>query len=55
MAWREARSYERAASGALARVEVWGVLPDGDLVVRVENLKGFGTGGKGFQVLRVKR
>ncbi|WP_233612264.1 sialidase family protein [Corallococcus sp. AB045] len=53
--WREARSYERATSGVLARAEVWGVLPGGDLVVRAENLKGFGTGGKGFQVLRVKR
>ncbi|WP_233613394.1 MULTISPECIES: WD40/YVTN/BNR-like repeat-containing protein [Corallococcus] len=55
VAWTEARSYERATSGVLARAEVWGVLPGGDLVVRTENLKGFGTGGKGFQVLRVKR
>ncbi|RYZ42195.1 MAG: exo-alpha-sialidase [Myxococcaceae bacterium] len=53
--WREARRYERAASTALARADVWGVLASGDLVVRVENLKGFGAGGKGFQVLRVKR
>ncbi|MBZ4371990.1 exo-alpha-sialidase [Corallococcus sp. AS-1-6] len=55
VAWMEARGYERATSGVLARVEVWGVLPGGDLVVRAENLKGFGAGGKGFQVLRVKR
>ncbi|WP_253908883.1 WD40/YVTN/BNR-like repeat-containing protein [Corallococcus exiguus] len=55
VAWMEARRYERATSGVLARAEVWGVLPGGDLVVRAENLKGFGTGGKGFQVLRVKR
>ncbi|RKG72317.1 WD40/YVTN/BNR-like repeat-containing protein, partial [Corallococcus terminator] len=53
--WREARRYERAASTALARADVWGVLASGDLVVRAENLKGFGAGGKGFQVLRVKR
>ncbi|WP_227027591.1 WD40/YVTN/BNR-like repeat-containing protein [Corallococcus soli] len=53
--WREARRYTRSASTALARVEVRGVLPSGDLVVRVENLEGFGAGGKGFQVLRVRR
>ncbi|RKH44449.1 exo-alpha-sialidase [Corallococcus sp. AB050B] len=53
--WVEARKYERATSGVLARAEVWGELPNGDLVVRADNLKGFGTGGKGFQVLRVKR
>ncbi|MFB1480224.1 exo-alpha-sialidase [Corallococcus sp. RDP092CA] len=55
VAWTEARRYERATSGVLARAEVWGVLANGDLVVRAENLKGFGAGGKGFQVLRVKR
>ncbi|NOK23335.1 WD40/YVTN/BNR-like repeat-containing protein [Corallococcus carmarthensis] len=55
VAWLEARRFERATSTSLARAEVWGVLPNGDLVVRAENLKGFGTGGKGFQVLRVKR
>ncbi|RKH24291.1 exo-alpha-sialidase, partial [Corallococcus sp. CA031C] len=53
--WREARRYERGSSTDLARADVWGVLASGDLVVRAENLKGFGVGGKGFQVLRVKR
>jgi hypothetical protein len=53
--WKESRRYERAGSASMARADLWGVLPSGDLVVRAENLKGFGTGGKGFQVLRVKR
>lgn len=54
-AWTEARRYERVSSTSLARADVWGVLPSGELVVRAENLKGFGPGGKGFQVLRVQR
>ncbi|RKH28966.1 WD40/YVTN/BNR-like repeat-containing protein, partial [Corallococcus sicarius] len=53
--WAEALRYEQAGNTAVARADVWGVLATGDLVVRVENLKGFGTGGKGFQVLRVRR
>ncbi|WP_368669016.1 WD40/YVTN/BNR-like repeat-containing protein, partial [Corallococcus sp. CA053C] len=53
--WTEALRYEQAGNTAVARADVWGVLASGDLVVRAENLKGFGTGGKGFQVLRVKR
>lgn len=53
--WREALRYERLSSTAFAQADVWGVLPSGDLVVRMDNVRGFGTSGRGFQVLRVKR
>jgi hypothetical protein len=53
--WREALRYERLSSTAFAQADVWGVLPSGDLVVRMDNVRGFGVSGKGFQVLRVKR
>ncbi|MFY2563565.1 WD40/YVTN/BNR-like repeat-containing protein [Corallococcus terminator] len=54
-AWQEARRHERASGADLARADVWGVLPSGELVVRMENVSGFGSTGKGFQVLRIKR
>ncbi|WP_043710619.1 WD40/YVTN/BNR-like repeat-containing protein [Corallococcus macrosporus] len=53
--WQEARRYERMASADLTRADVWGALPSGELVVRVEDASGFGSAGVGFQVLRVKR
>ncbi|WP_141331471.1 sialidase family protein [Myxococcus sp. AB025B] len=53
--WSEARRYERLGGADLARADVWGVLPSGDLVVRVENVSGFGSAGTGFQVLRIRR
>ncbi|WP_342376647.1 glycoside hydrolase [Myxococcus stipitatus] len=54
--WWDARRYERQeGESGLARADVWGVLPTGELVVRVENLSGFGSEGKGFQVLRIQR
>ncbi|QSQ22596.1 exo-alpha-sialidase [Pyxidicoccus parkwayensis] len=53
--WREALRYERLSSTAFAQADVWGVLPSGDVVVRMDNVRGFGTSGRGFQVLRVKR
>ncbi|MFP2930797.1 exo-alpha-sialidase [Pyxidicoccus sp. 3LG] len=55
VSWGEALRYERLSSTAFARADVWGVLPSGELVVRMENVRGFGTSGAGFQVLRVKR
>jgi hypothetical protein len=53
--WRESLRYERLSSTAFARADVWGVLPSGELVVRMENVSGFGASGRGFQVLRVRR
>ncbi|NPC82946.1 exo-alpha-sialidase, partial [Pyxidicoccus fallax] len=53
--WRETLRYERLSSTEFGRADVWGVLPSGDLVVRMDNIRGFGTAGRGFQVLRVKR
>ncbi len=53
--WRESRRYERMSGADLTRADVWGVLPSGELVVRVEDASGFGSSGVGFQVLRVKR
>ncbi|NTX34408.1 exo-alpha-sialidase [Myxococcus sp. CA033] len=53
--WKEARRHERVSGADLARADVWGVLPSGELVVRMENVSGFGSAGKGFQVLRIER
>jgi hypothetical protein len=53
--WQEALRYERLSSTAFALADVWGVLPSGELVVRMDNVRGFGTSGRGFQVLRVNR
>ena len=53
--WRETLRYERLSSTAFARADVWGVLPSGEVVVRMDNVRGFGSAGQGFQVLRVKR
>lgn len=53
--WQEARRHERMSGADLARADVWGVLPSGELVVRMENVSGFGSAGNGFQVLRIKR
>ena len=53
--WKEALRYERLSSTAFALADVWGVLPSGELVVRMDNVRGFGTSGRGFQVLRVNR
>lgn len=53
--WQESRRYERMSGADLARADVWGTLPSGELVVRVEDASGFGSAGVGFQVLRVKR
>ncbi|MCP3139512.1 sialidase family protein [Pyxidicoccus xibeiensis] len=55
VSWAEALRYERLSSTAFARADVWGVLSTGELLVRMENVRGFGTSGMGFQVLRVKR
>ncbi|NVI98584.1 exo-alpha-sialidase [Myxococcus sp. AM009] len=53
--WQESRRYERMSGADLTRADVWGALPSGELVVRVEDASGFGSAGVGFQVLRVKR
>ncbi|MCP3059380.1 glycoside hydrolase [Myxococcus sp. K38C18041901] len=53
--WSEARRYERLSGEDLARADVWGVLPSGDVVVRMQNVSGFGSAGTGFQVLRIRR
>ncbi len=55
VSWQEARRYERMPGADLTRVDVWGTLPSGELVVRVEGANGFGSAGVGFQVLRVRR
>ncbi|MBJ6763394.1 exo-alpha-sialidase [Myxococcaceae bacterium JPH2] len=53
--WHEALSFERASDAEPALMDVWGELPSGELLVRAQNVQGFGSGGKGFQVLRVRR
>ncbi|AKQ67948.1 hypothetical protein A176_004860 [Myxococcus hansupus] len=55
VSWQEVRRYERMPGADLARADVWGALPSGELVVRVEDANGFGSAGVGFQVLRVRR
>lgn len=53
--WQESRRYERMSGADLTRADVWGTLPSGELVVRLEDASDFGSAGVGFQVLRVKR
>ncbi|MCP3100667.1 glycoside hydrolase [Myxococcus sp. K15C18031901] len=53
--WHEALRHERSSGAEMTRADAWGVLPSGELVLRVEGAAGFGTGGVGFQVLRIER
>ncbi|WP_225408238.1 WD40/YVTN/BNR-like repeat-containing protein [Stigmatella hybrida] len=53
--WRELRSYPRLDPNANVRADVYFELPSGLLVLQLANVQGFGPGGRGYQLVRLKQ
>gem|GEM_PF-3117599 len=53
--WTKALNYPRLSDTENARADVYWELPTGELLLELENIQGFGPGGKGYQILRVDR
>jgi hypothetical protein len=53
--WKELRSYPRLDPNANVRADVFFELPSGLMVLQLDNVQGFGPGGRGYQLVRLKQ
>jgi hypothetical protein len=53
--WEELLEYPRLSDQENVRADVFWELPNGEMVLELENARGFGSGGRGYQLLRVGR
>lgn len=53
--WQDLRSYPRLDPNVTVRADVYFELPSGLMVLQLENAKGFGPGGLGYQLVRLTR
>ncbi|MGC4115075.1 MAG: sialidase family protein [Myxococcales bacterium] len=53
--WVDVLRYRRIDANQNARIDVYWELRTGELVLRMENVDGAGTGGRGYQLLRPER
>jgi hypothetical protein len=49
--WTDLRQFPRLSTSENTRADVYWELPTGELVLQLENVQGFGPGGKGYQLL----
>lgn len=51
--WEKLRSYQRLDTATTVRADVYYELPSGLLILQVQNARGFGPGGYGYELLRL--
>ncbi|WP_434391183.1 WD40/YVTN/BNR-like repeat-containing protein [Melittangium boletus] len=55
VAWRDVLQYPRLDPNENVRADVYDELPSGLLVLQLQNVQGFGPGGRGYQLVRFVR